>query len=172
MCLSKCLKNLTPFSILMLATLASAVSLAAALISQYVYHLTPCELCIFQRIPYAVILLLGVLGLLRRKWAKGLAMLAVLAFLIDGGIAFYHAGVEQHWFPGPDACTDQGGAQELTVEQILEKLKAAPIVACDQPQWDFHGITMAAMNAVWAFGLAVVSFAALRKIRKPGQGDA
>ncbi len=153
-------------TVLTLALLASAASLAAALTSEYAYGLKPCELCIFQRIPFAVVIPFALLGLWKKKWGKFLLLLIGLLFLINSGIAGYHAGVEQKWFPGPDACTSTPSTVPLTMEQILEKLKNAPIVACDQPQWEFHGITMAAMNAVWSLLLALATLVALHKIRK------
>ena len=123
--IKKCINYPT---VLILALLASLFSLAFALVSEYGFHLKPCELCIFQRIPYAVVCLLALLGLWKKRWARGIVLLVAFSFLIDSGIAFYHAGVEQHWFPGPEACTDKGGAETLTVEQILEKLRKS----CDR----------------------------------------
>jgi disulfide bond formation protein DsbB len=159
-------------TLLWFALLASAYSLAFAFVSEYGFGLKPCELCIFQRIPYALVIPLALLGLWKKKWAVGLCVVIALLFLIDSGIGTYHAGVEQHWFPGPEACTDAPSAAPLTLEQIMEKIKNAPLVACDQPQWDVYGITMAAMNAVWALMLAVCMFIALHIIRKKAHRNA
>ncbi len=159
-------------NLLLLTLLASAASLAFAFISEYGYGLKPCELCIFQRIPFALAIGLAGLGLWKKSWGKTLLIVIGLLFLINSGIAGYHAGVEQKWFPGPDACTSPPPDRPLTMEEILAKLKAAPLVACDQPQWDFHGITMAAMNFVWSLLLAIATFVALHKTRKRKGSDA
>lgn len=159
-------------TILLLALLASVLSLAFAFISEYGFGLKPCDLCIFQRIPFALAIPLAALGLWKKRWSFGIGLVIGLLFLINSGIAGYHAGVEQHWFPGPDACTDAPPTVPLTMEQILEKLKQAPLVACDQPQWDFYGITMAAMNAAWSLLLAMATFVALHKIRKKAKSNA
>lgn len=162
----------TPRGLLLLAFLASAASLALAFISEYGFGLKPCELCIFQRIPYGVVMALALLGLWKTTWARALCVLVALCFLVDGGIAFYHAGVEKKWFPGPEACTDQGGDKPLSLEEILAKIQNAPIVACDQPQWEWHGFTMAGLNAIWAFTLAGGMMAALQKQRRREQNRA
>ena len=159
-------------TVLLLVLFASVFSLAFAFISEYGFGLKPCELCIFQRIPFVLAIPFALLGLWKKRWGIGIALFIGLLFLINSGIAGYHAGVEQHWFPGPDACTDQPPVVPLTMEQILEKLKQAPLVACDQPQWDFYGITMAAMNAVWSFLLALSTFVAMHKIRKKAKTNA
>lgn len=166
------IKLLNTPTVLVLALLASISSLVFAFVSEYGFGLKPCELCIFQRIPFALVIPFAALGLWKKRWGFGIGLVIGLLFLINSGIAGYHAGVEQHWFPGPDACTDTPSAVPLTMEQILEKMKNAPLVACDQPQWDFYGITMAAMNAVWSLLLAMTTFIALHKIRKKAKSNA
>lgn len=159
-----CMKTLRYNHLLVAAALASLFSLAFALVSEYGFGLKPCELCIFQRIPYAVAIPLSLLGLWLARHGRVFCLLGGLLFVVDSGIGFYHTGVEKHWIKGPEACTDQGGSAPMSLEQILAKIQAAPIVACDQPQWEFHGITMAAMNAVWALMLAIAMFVAVHKI--------
>lgn len=158
--------------ILLFSLLASAGSLALALVSEYGFGLKPCELCILQRIPYVVIMLLSLLGLWQKRWALSLCIVIGLTFLVDSGIAAYHTGVEQHWIAGPEACTDSGDNRPMTMEEILAKIKGAPIVACDQPQWDFHGITMAAFNAAWALMLAIAVFAASHRLCRGAKRNA
>lgn len=158
--------------VLLFSLLASVGSLALALVSEYGFGLKPCELCILQRIPYVVVIMLSLLGLWQRRWGFLLCIAVGLIFLVDSGIAAYHTGVEQHWIAGPEACTDAGDNRPMTMEEILAKIKGAPIVACDQPQWDFHGITMAALNAAWALTLAMAVFVALRKMRGREKGSA
>lgn len=134
------------------ALFTSLLSLAAAFIAQYGFGLTPCELCIAQRVPYALITVISVGIIATGHYRKYLLYLIALLFIVDGGIATYHSAVEKHIVQGPVACTSSGGAAQTT-DDLLRRIQNAPIVACDQPQWEFHGITMASMNAVWAFML-------------------
>ena len=153
-------------ALLFFALFASIASLAIAYTSEYKFGLKPCELCLLQRVPYAVVIVLSLLGLAKKRWAYGLCVVIGLCFLVDSSIATYHSAVEKHWIAGPEACTDGASNAPMSVEQILAKIKGAPIVACDQPQWEFHGITMAALNAAWALMLAIITFVALHKNRK------
>src|SRR5580700_5142563 len=93
------------FAVLVLA--ASVLVLGAALLSQYWGGLSPCELCLLQRWPWRV-----AIAIAAAAWLIGgkvpLPIPAILlgtVFLVGSGIAFYHVGVEQHWFAGPTACT-------------------------------------------------------------------
>lgn len=157
------------FNSSMAICLASLAALGTALLAQYWGGLVPCELCIAQRWPYVATAVVGLAGamlpLTDRQRAQAVA-LAALIFLIGAGIALYHAGFEYHWWAGPSACTAPGG-QPTSIEDLRRMLAAAPIVACDQPAWTFHGISMAGFNVVASTILAVLSFqAALQLWRK------
>jgi disulfide bond formation protein DsbB len=155
---------LSPARILMLALCASIGSLGTAYIAQYGFHLHPCELCLAQRVPYALVILLAIAGLWRTGWRRGLLVVISVTFLVGGGIATYHAGVERHLVKGPSACTDSGEHPFQSLEEFINKVNHAAITACDQPQWQWHGVTMANMNAAWSLLLAVIVFAATQHI--------
>jgi disulfide bond formation protein DsbB len=137
--------------------LGSILLLGGALAFQYLGGLAPCHLCVLQRWPHGIAVGLGVLIL---AWPRrGLAALAGLVVLAGAGIAVYHVGVEQAWWPGPTACTapapGAGSAGEL-----LDEILATPVVLCDQVAWSLWGISMAGWNAIASVGLALLWFRA------------
>jgi disulfide bond formation protein DsbB len=154
-----------PFLIL----LASAVVVGTALLSQYVGGLQPCELCLYQRWPYygviAVTLAATVAG--NRRLTTAAMALAALAFLVGAGLAFYHVGIEQHWFAGPTACTG-GAAAGDSLEDFRRRLLAQQPVACDQPQWTLFGVSLAGWNLLASLGLVVLCVGALRRAARAG----
>ncbi len=86
--------SLTPTTYFAAAALASAGMLGTALMFQYVGDLYPCELCIYQRIPYGVVIGLGEVGALTTRGGARLsphtwliAGACAVAFLVDAGIA-------------------------------------------------------------------------------------
>lgn len=135
--------------------LVSAAALSAALIGQYGFNLHPCHLCILQRIPYGVVIGLGVIAALRPAWSLGTIALSALAFLVNSGIAFYHAGVEQKWWAGLSGCStpDMSGS----IEELMARIEAAKGVPCDQIAWSLFGITMAGYNVMLCLALAGLS---------------
>lgn len=144
---------------LILCALVSFIFLAVALISQYGFGLHPCELCIYQRIPYAAIIPLSLIGVfLVRNWRGRyiIAVICALLFLTDAGIGGYHAGVEAGIFKGPDACSSDGGGGQ-TIEEIRAAIMNAPLVSCSQAMAYFMGLSMAAWNMI----AASLSFLAL-----------
>jgi disulfide bond formation protein DsbB len=144
---------------------ASIVVLGTALLSQYWRGLLPCELCLLQRWPWWI-----AIGVAAAAWLIGdrlalaiPALLLAIVFLTGAGIAFYHVGVEQHWFAGPTACTSTIGGTATTVEELQRQLMQTPPVMCDQIQWSLFGISLAGWNLVASLLLAAFcSWTAMR----------
>ncbi len=134
----------------------SLLSLSAAFIAQYGFGLIPCELCVMQRIPYAIIIFLSLLGIFAPRFRFTIIIIIMFSFIAGGSIATYHSAVEKHWIAGPVACTSEKSPTNQSMDDFLKKIEQAPIVACDQPQWSWHGITMAVLNALWSFCIVIL----------------
>lgn len=145
--------------------LISLFSLSAALVAQYAFKMTPCPLCLLQRIPYAAAMAFGFTAFLLS--AKGPAkssaymiFLCALVFAVNAAIAFYHNGVEQHWWVSAiEGCTVP--IDPATAKTFLEKIQVLAPARCDQIPWSdpvFH-LSMAAWNILMSAGLASVSLA-------------
>ena len=150
-----------------LALFVPAALLAGALGSQYLGGLYPCEMCHWQRWGHYAALAFALLSwALRRQPDRGRSFvwLAALGILVSGGIGAYHAGVELGIFEGFTQCTtmSQGSGADL-----LKDIMAAPLVRCDQVQFEFLGLSMAAWNAVISIGSAlVILWLSLRRPRQ------
>jgi disulfide bond formation protein DsbB len=138
------------------AVLAASIAvLGAALLSQYWGGLDPCELCLLERWPWWIaIAIAAATWLIGDRLALPIpAILLALVFLTSAGIAFYHVGVEQHWFPGPTACTASGAAAN-SVDALRAQLLGKQPVMCDQVQWSLFGISLAGWNFLASLGMA------------------
>lgn len=115
----------------------------------------PCEMCIWQRWPHAVAILLGVMALAGIV-PRACIALAGVAALVTSALGLFHAGVEQGWWPGPSSCTgDSGGLGGLSGTDLLSTTNAETIVLCDDIVWQF-GLTMAGWNALLSLALAIL----------------
>ena len=147
----------------------SALILGTALASQYVGGLAPCDLCIWQRWPYAAAIGLSLAALtVRRPAARSVVIgLCGIAFAIGGAVAFYHLGVEEGWFRGPAGCS-AAAIDATTLEGLRRQLEATAIVRCDEVQWSLMGVSLAGFNLIASAALAAGSFVlALRSWRRP-----
>ncbi len=149
----------------------SAAALGMALISQYVFGLDPCILCIYQRWPYGIVIALGLMGFIlsfKHKQAVAAMMGAIgLTFLANSLIAFYHTGVELKWWKSHfEGCAVPDlGSDPANILAIIEQSKAA---RCDEIPWSdpIFNLSMANYNVLFCFGLAVIAFMATRLIWK------
>ncbi len=136
---------------------ACAALLAAAFAFQHLGGLVPCTLCVWQRWPHVAGAVLGVAGFLAPGSAGRAARLAAAGALAVGvGLAGWHVGVEQGWLAGPAACAGGGSVAGLSPAELLERLRAAPAVRCDEIAWSLLGLSMAAWNALASAALAAL----------------
>ncbi len=139
------------------AVLASGMALLVALGSERWGGLVPCALCLVERWPYRVAIVLGLAGLALPRHLARLALAAVvLALLAGAGVAAAHVGVEAGWWPSPlpqcQAPRYSGG----TLAQRLAQMPAHPSKACEDPTYLVPGVpvSMAQMNLLFALALA------------------
>jgi disulfide bond formation protein DsbB len=153
--------NILPLAALLVCAGAIAV-IASALAFQYIGGIQPCPLCYRQRwVYYFAIPLAAVAFVLALYEKRDVAVLALTitaaGFAVNAGFGVHHAGVEWGWWAGPASCA----ADELSKPQgsVLEMLKTAPDVRCDEASWRFLGLSFAGYNAIISAGLAVIAFA-------------
>ena len=160
------------FPIFVLA--ASAVVLGGALLSQYWGGLTPCELCLKERWPWTAAIVISFVAAMTgsRRALPRVVLLLALVFAAGTALAFYHVGVEQHWFAGPTACTATAGTP-TTLEALKAQLLHHHPVRCDEPAWVLFGISLAGWNFLASLamaGICLVMFFQLRGAGRRGIG--
>ena len=131
----------------LVALLVPAALLAGAYGSELIGGLAPGEMCWWQRYAHfaAVDFTLASFALARTALGRPLVILAALAVVTSGLIGGYHAGVEAGVFQGLTSCSATAGSS-------LADLLSTPVVRCDQVQWRFLGLSMAAWNATVSLG--------------------
>ncbi len=157
------LPRLVPLAILAV----SAGALVTAYTAQYAFGMEPCILCLYQRVPYAATGLLAILALGLPEGGRVRAAIAALCsavFLIGAGIAFYHVGVEQHWWVSAASCGGPG-AGEMTIETLRTQLMQKQPKACDEINWTVFGVSIASYNVAVSLFLAAGSLGGAIKIR-------
>jgi len=154
------------FPIVVLA--ASVAVLGGALLSQYWGGLAPCELCLLQRWPWAAAILISLIAIVvgSRPALRWVALLLTAVFAVGGALAFYHVGVEQHWFAGPSACTGAATAAD-TVEALKARILSQMPVRCDEPAWSLWGISLAGWNLLASLVMAGSCLTVSSRLRRP-----
>ena len=137
-------------------------ALAVAYYAEIIHSLEPCILCIYQRVPFALVIAFGLVGMFRPAFLHWMLVLAGVAFLTGSGIATYHVGVEQHWWES--ACGGDLGEQ-MSTTNLIQRLSMKPVKSCDELEWALFGISMATYNVFHSLALSIFCFAGVHKLR-------
>lgn len=137
-------------TLILMAAGGSLALLLGALAFQHLGGLAPCTMCLWQRWPHLAALVAGALALVLP--GRILPLIGAVAAATTAGIGLYHTGVERNWWEGPTTCTS-GPIADLSPEDLLNQILAAPVVRCDEVAWSMLGLSMASWNAVLSLGL-------------------
>jgi disulfide bond formation protein DsbB len=153
--------------------MASAIVLGAALLSQYWGGLAPCELCLLQRWPWTAAIAISLVALIagNRPTLPWAALILAIVFGISVAFAFYHVGVEQHWFAGPSACTASASGA-VTLEELKRQILGTAPVLCDRVQWSLFGVSLAGWNLLASLGMAAICAGVFASTRRPASQEA
>ena len=144
-------------SILTIVFFLLIVSLVSAFIIEYGLGHEPCKLCIFQRYPYFIsILLLTSIFVLKKNIKIHFLVLSIVS-LLGSIIAFYHFGIEQGFFNETTVCETTNLNQILSKEDLLKKFKQNSI-SCKEVTFRLLGLSLASINTIFSLVLSYIFF--------------
>ena len=143
-------------NIFLIAILAIiSLTIISALIIQYWLDHEPCKLCLYERIPYFLSMLLIIKIIFIKKYEKLTLLILFLVFMSSAALAFYHFGIEQGFFSESLACTTGDLSKILSKEELLEQLKQNSI-SCKDVGFRILGLSLAAINIIFSLILSVI----------------
>ena len=141
------------FLIVILAIIS--LTIISALIIQYWLGHEPCKLCLYERIPYFLSILLIIKIIFIEKYKKITLLILFLVFMCSTVLAFYHFGIEQGFFSESLACTSGDLSKTLSKEELLQQLKLNSI-SCKDVSFRILGLSLAAINVIFSLVLSVL----------------
>jgi disulfide bond formation protein DsbB len=132
-----------------------SASLAVAFIIQYGLGHAPCKLCLYERIPYIVSILLIIKIILFTKYKKITLLMLALIFMASTILSFYHFGIEQGFFNELNVCESDNLSGKLTKEDLLEELNKTNI-SCKDVSFRIMGLSLASINTIFSFTLSYI----------------
>jgi len=139
--------NLKSEHYLKIILLFSFAALISAYFIEYVLGHQPCNLCLIERIPYGISVILIITILVLKKNQKFLVLLLILTFIFSLAISFYHYGIEQGFFQESSVCGVRGFNESITKEDLLRKLNEK-IVSCKDVTFRIFGLSLTSINIV------------------------
>ena len=144
-------KNLTLTFILFVIISA----LISAFIIQYGLDHKPCKLCLYERIPYFISIILIVKILFYNKYEKITLLILSGIFFLSFILSFYHFGIEQGFFKESLACATDPFSIDLTKEQLLKQLKQN-VISCKDVSFRVLGLSLATINTIFSLILSAI----------------
>ena len=130
------------------------LSIISTLIIEYTLGHQPCNLCLYERIPYFISILLIIKIFFFKKYEKITLLILFLVFIFSSLLAFYHFGIEQGFFSESFVCNVENHSTILSKEQLLKKLNQN-VVSCKDVTFRILGLSLSAVNTILSFLLSI-----------------
>ena len=121
------------------------ISLISAYFIEHILGHQPCNLCLIERIPYGLGLILIILNYTLIKNERFIILLLNLIFVFSLLISFYHFGIEQGFFEESAVCRLSNTSDILSKEELLKQLQAKTI-SCKDVTFRIFGLSLTAFN--------------------------
>ncbi len=125
----------------------SFVALFSAFFIEYVLGYQPCNLCLIERIPYGLSIIIIMAIFLFKKNQQFLVLLLIITFIFSFAISFYHYGIEQGFFKESSICGVKNLTESLTKEDLLKQLNEK-IISCKDVTFRIFGLSLTSINIV------------------------
>ena len=144
-------QNIKKFYIIIFSL--SFFSLIAALYVEYILGFKPCILCIYQRIPYAIAILISLTAFFISN-RNILLIILGLTFLAGILLSGYHVSIEKGIIEPLFSCTGDN-IKALKKEEILKSLNNIQ-PDCKDVDFSIFGVSLATLNFIISFVLTIV----------------
>ena len=125
--------------------LISVIALVSAFFIEYVLGHQPCNLCILERIPYLLAIIIILLNFKFSHYEKFFIFLLSIIFLAGAIISLYHLGIEQGFIQESLVCDLKSGSNLLSKEEILKQLQEKN-VSCKDVTFKIFGLSLTSYN--------------------------
>ena len=135
----------------------SLISSISAFYIEYVLGHQPCNLCLIQRVPYGLCVILLILNYFHRKDEKFIILLLTLIFSFSFLVSFYHFGIEQGFFRESTVCTMKDISDIISKEELLKQLQLKTI-SCKDVTFRLFGFSLTTFNIIISLIFLIILF--------------
>ena len=134
----------------------SIFALVSAYFIQYVLGHQPCNLCLFERVPYLSSIIIILSCFYFKKFEKISLILLSLIFFFATILSFYHFGIEQGFIKESLVCNLSVRDNFINPEELLKSLKEKPI-SCKDVTFRLFGLSLATINIFISLIMSVIT---------------
>ena len=141
---------------LKLIFLISIIALASAFFIEYILGHQPCNLCILERIPYLLALIIILLNYKFIHFEKYFLLALTLTFLVATALSLYHLGIEQGFIKESLVCELNNRSNLLSKEDILKQLQQKN-VSCQDVTFKIFGLSLTSYNIIISLIISIIA---------------
>ena len=123
----------------------SLISIISAYFIEYILGHQPCNLCLVERIPYGLSIVLIISNYTFIKNEKFIILLLIIVFTFSFVISFYHFGIEQGFFKESSVCGLKDASDIISKEELLKQLQVKNI-SCKDVTFRIFGFSLTTVN--------------------------
>ena len=127
--------------------LISFIALISAYFIEYILGHQPCNLCVYERIPYFLAILIVLINYKYNKLEKYLILSLAIIFLIATILSLYHLGIEEGFIKESLLCDIEKGANIVDKDEILKQLQQKSI-SCKDVTFKIFGLSLTSYNII------------------------
>ncbi len=146
--------NLSKKNLFTVIFLISFVALVSAYFIEYILGHQPCNLCLYERIPYFLAILIVLINYKYNKLEKYIILSLAIIFLIATILSLYHLGIEQGFIQESLLCDLEKGANILDKDEILKQLQQKNI-SCKDVTFKIFGLSLTSYNIIISILLTI-----------------
>ena len=139
--------------------LISITSLISAYFIEYILGHQPCNLCLIERVPYTLSIILLILNYILKSNEKFIILLLIIIFAFSSIISIYHFGIEQEFFKESAVCGIKNASEIISKGEILKQLQQKT-VSCRDVTFRIFGFSLTTINIL----ISIILFILLIKI--------
>jgi len=125
--------------------LVSIIALILAFFIEYILGHQACNLCILERFPYLLAIIIILLNYRFSQFEKFFVLLLTIIFLAATALSLYHLGIEQGLIQESLVCDLKNGSNLLLKEEILMQLQEKN-VSCKDVTFKIFGLSLTSYN--------------------------
>ena len=123
----------------------SIIALVSAFFIEYILGHQPCNLCVLERIPYLLAIIVVLLNYKFIQFEKFFILFLTIIFLASTALSLYHLGIEQGFIQESLVCDLKNGSNLLSKEEILKELQEKS-VSCKDVTFKIFGLSLTSYN--------------------------
>ena len=146
--------NLSKKKLFLNIFLISFIAIISAYFIEYVLGYQPCNLCLYERVPYFLAILILLVNFKYNKLEKHFIFFLIIIFFIATLLSLYHLAIEQGLIEESLLCNLEKDTNIIDKDEILKQLQQKNI-SCKDVAFKIFGLSLTSFNIIISLLLTI-----------------